>query len=127
LVYYLLKKYILVSPFFSSLHAKDTGLWKTDHGLWVYISQAYLGEIWILYWLQRFILRCFPFNTQQIVLLHIVIFSLLLSLVAASLPSVFLIVGLIFRMGIPFSNPHGGMERQALGRMAGWSQGPLYF
>jgi hypothetical protein len=49
--------------------------WPQAMGLYQQLHQAYLGAIWILCWLQKFILRYFPFNTQQIVFLHIIIFS----------------------------------------------------
>jgi hypothetical protein len=58
--------------------------WPGEH---ICTSQSYLGVIWILYWLQKFILRCFHFN-QEIVLLYIVIFTFyMLFLLLASFPS----------------------------------------
>jgi hypothetical protein len=60
--------------------------------------------------------RCFPFNTQQIVFLYIVIFPFYMLFLYQPLCPVHsisdaLIVELAFRISIPFRNPHGGVLR----------------
>jgi hypothetical protein len=92
---------------------------KTDYEWWVYISQAYLGANWIrwliLYCLQKFILRCFPFNTHQVVFLYRETFHFTCWFWYQPRCPVYnstdvLIVGLAFKISIPFRNPHAGVE-----------------
>jgi hypothetical protein len=104
-------------PLFS-VYKMTTTPWsdvRTNHKWWVCMSQAYLGVLWILYWLQKFIFRCFPFNNQQIVLLYSVSFHFTCCFWYQPFCPVYnssdgLIVGLAFRISIPFRNPQAGVH-----------------